>query len=229
MRTNSNVFSPDAERVYYESDVAKPPSPEELDFLEADMRLWVPNLPSLFRGKRVLDLGAGTAPLGTLIAKRFMPAVVMSLELVFHRLRTATVWKQSLHPLNLVCGDVFTLPFQDESFDYVVANSVLHHLPNVEQAIAEIGRVLRVGGFYIGREPNFNNPAVRLGVFTLQNTPLFPSDHSPNEYPLRAEEIIQAFSEADCRCQMHYFWRSLPALHHPIFSAAMSVRAERLS
>lgn len=38
------------------------------------------------------------------------------------------------------------LPFADDSFDAVLCTSVLEHVENVEQAVAEIARVLRPGG-----------------------------------------------------------------------------------
>ncbi len=217
----SKTFNADDEIGYYEAGAALPPSDQELDKLAADMRFWVPEFPAFFQGKQVLDLGAGTASVGTLIAQRFAPERVVSLELVMHRLRAAKTWVQRLPSLNLVCGDIFALPFEGETFDLVVANSVLHHLPDVARATAEIARVLRPGGFYIGREPNFNNPLIRLYVFKWIS-------HSANEYSLRAQEIIAAFSKAGCHCEMHYFWRRLRTLRHPIFSAAISVRAERL-
>jgi SAM-dependent methyltransferase len=38
------------------------------------------------------------------------------------------------------------LPFADGSFDLVFGHAVLHHLPDLEGAFAELGRVLRPGG-----------------------------------------------------------------------------------
>jgi ubiquinone/menaquinone biosynthesis C-methylase UbiE len=38
------------------------------------------------------------------------------------------------------------LPFPDDSFDLVFGHAVLHHLPDLEAAFAEFGRVLRPGG-----------------------------------------------------------------------------------
>jgi SAM-dependent methyltransferase len=43
-------------------------------------------------------------------------------------------------------GDVQKLPFEDASFDLVIANQMLYHAPNPSQALAEIHRVLRPGG-----------------------------------------------------------------------------------
>jgi SAM-dependent methyltransferase len=45
------------------------------------------------------------------------------------------------------------LPFQDESFDTVLCTSVLEHVEDAEQAIAEIARTLRPGGHLIITAP----------------------------------------------------------------------------
>jgi len=42
--------------------------------------------------------------------------------------------------------DAETLPFEDESFDLVFGHAVLHHLPDLDQALSEFHRVLRPGG-----------------------------------------------------------------------------------
>jgi SAM-dependent methyltransferase len=42
--------------------------------------------------------------------------------------------------------DAERLPFDDNSFDVVYSNGVLHHTPNTRQVVAEIKRVLRPGG-----------------------------------------------------------------------------------
>jgi len=42
--------------------------------------------------------------------------------------------------------DASELPFDDESFDLVLGHAVLHHLPDLDRAFAEFGRVLAPGG-----------------------------------------------------------------------------------
>ena len=51
-------------------------------------------------------------------------------------------------------ADLEKLPYPDQSFDLVIGHAVLHHIPDVALALAEIIRVLRPGGrFVICGEP----------------------------------------------------------------------------
>lgn len=43
-------------------------------------------------------------------------------------------------------GSVEELPFEDNYFDYIVSNGVIHHTPNTEKAVSEFYRVLKPGG-----------------------------------------------------------------------------------
>jgi SAM-dependent methyltransferase len=45
-----------------------------------------------------------------------------------------------------VLGDALRLPYPDETFDCVIASEILEHVPQDEAAIAELIRVLKVGG-----------------------------------------------------------------------------------
>jgi SAM-dependent methyltransferase len=45
-----------------------------------------------------------------------------------------------------VLGDALHLPYADETFDCVIASEVLEHIPEDDAAIAELVRVLKVGG-----------------------------------------------------------------------------------
>lgn len=222
-------FDRAAEESFWARETQHTVGTEELDALESDMRLWVPGFPKLFEGRNILDIGAGRAPLGILVAQRFKPKWIVSADLGRERLFSALPWKTKLKNLDLVSADVYHLPFDDNSFDYILANSFLHHLPRLNEAVTELVRVLRPGGQYIGREPNFNNPLVRTAVFTFDGTWIRRGARiTPNEYPLRAQQITDAFSIAGCDCQLHYFWRRLRILRHRKLSFAISVRARRL-
>ncbi len=46
-------------------------------------------------------------------------------------------------------ADAETLPYSDDSFDLVVGHAVLHHIPDVEQSLREVVRVLKPGGRFV--------------------------------------------------------------------------------
>ena len=45
-----------------------------------------------------------------------------------------------------VLGDALKLPYADGTFDCVIASEILEHIPHDDDAIAELIRVLKVGG-----------------------------------------------------------------------------------
>lgn len=59
-------------------------------------------------------------------------------------------------PLAKVKMDIHAIPFADHSFDVVLCNHVLEHVRDDLQALREIRRVLRPGGFAILQVPFFN-------------------------------------------------------------------------
>jgi ubiquinone/menaquinone biosynthesis C-methylase UbiE len=66
-------------------------------------------------------------------------------------------------------ADAERLPYEDERFDLVVGHAVLHHIPDLDRAFAEILRVLKPGGrFVFAGEPTRHGEFVarRLSRFT---------------------------------------------------------------
>ncbi|MDT9722445.1 class I SAM-dependent methyltransferase [Paenibacillus sp. ClWae2A] len=49
---------------------------------------------------------------------------------------------------NFKVGDIQELPFEDESFDVVIANHMLYHVSDIPKAIREVRRVLKKGGLF---------------------------------------------------------------------------------
>ncbi|MDF0529763.1 class I SAM-dependent methyltransferase [Tsukamurella sp. 8F] len=46
-------------------------------------------------------------------------------------------------------ADAETIPYEDDTFDLVVGHAVLHHIPDVEQSLREVLRVLKPGGRFV--------------------------------------------------------------------------------
>ncbi len=63
-------------------------------------------------------------------------------------------------------GDVVHLPYQDASFDVVVASEVLEHVPEIRLALAEIKRILRPGGKAVITVPLHSRTALHVHSLT---------------------------------------------------------------
>lgn len=62
-------------------------------------------------------------------------------------------------PLADVKADLCTLPFEDDSFDVIFCNHVLEHIPDDAQAMRELYRVMKKGGWGIFQVPQDINRA----------------------------------------------------------------------
>ena len=56
-------------------------------------------------------------------------------------------------PLAMVKADICALPFEDNSYDLILCNHVLEHIPDDTQAMRELFRVLKKGGSLIAQVP----------------------------------------------------------------------------
>jgi len=95
---------------------------------------------------RFLDVGTGT---GLLL--RHLPPASVGLDINPRNMAKARQYAPQSH---LTLGDAEALPLQSNAFSTVLCTEVLEHLPNPEQAVAEIERVLAPGGVLIGSVPS---------------------------------------------------------------------------
>lgn len=56
---------------------------------------------------------------------------------------------------NVQQGDVLDIPFEDESFDLVLATDIIEHVDDDEKAMSELKRILRPGGILLITVPAF--------------------------------------------------------------------------
>lgn len=63
-------------------------------------------------------------------------------------------------PLADVKADICNLPFEDASFDWILCNHVLEHIPDDTQAMQELYRILKPGGVAVLQIPQDLNRAV---------------------------------------------------------------------
>jgi SAM-dependent methyltransferase len=141
-------------------------------------------------GGRLLDVGCGTGESRRIYAEWTRRYTGLDLSfgglVVAHAGADASSW---------LAADGTSIPFPDASFDVVAFSSVLHHMPDMVGALREARRVLRGGGRIFAYDPNLRHPAMWL--FRNPASPFYrPEGVSPDERPLRAEELRHAFAEA---------------------------------
>lgn len=96
-------------------------------------------------GQSVLDACCGQGFLGDYLAAQ--GARVTFADLSLHQLGSLKDRPNTAGtPVGACQADISRLPFRSGSFDFVVGNSFLHHLPDVPAALREMHRVLKKGG-----------------------------------------------------------------------------------
>jgi SAM-dependent methyltransferase len=96
---------------------------------------------------RVLELGSGSAAFWQRNAARIPTWQVTLSDLSAGMLNEARQTTQ--HRYDYRQCDAQAIPFDDATFDGVMANHMLYHVPDIPKALAEVRRVLKPGGrFY---------------------------------------------------------------------------------
>jgi SAM-dependent methyltransferase len=142
-------------------------------------------------GRRVLDLGCRYGALTRAYARgNQVTGVDVDREALAEaaKLGIDTQWADVDVPL----------PFEDASFDVVVAGELLEHVRDPARLVAEAKRVLRPGGQLVASVPN---------AFRLKNRLRFLVGRKPEEDPTH----LHMFSPAEVRELLHAF--EDPQLH----------------
>lgn len=117
---------------------------------EADARDEYLRLLRVSAGERVLEVGCGSGAVTRAIAQRVAPnGSVVGADSSPALLRVAQEYAQAAGLGSLIewrVADCRKLPFGDQSFDAVLAATVLAHVPGAEGALAEMVRVAKPGG-----------------------------------------------------------------------------------
>ncbi len=111
-----------------------------------------------FIKKPILDFGCGDGFFAHLV---FDTEINVGIDLKINpRIRSAQnnkVYKK------MVTYDGTIMPFTHNSFKTVVSNCVLEHVPNIEQSVSEIYRVLRKDGYFLTSVMTDNWSSMMLG------------------------------------------------------------------
>lgn len=104
---------------------------------------------------RVFDAGTGTALIPLELVRRGLSMHITAADAAEHMLRLAREniaqagWS---HAITCVHRDCKCLPEADHTFDVVMSNSLVHHIPQPLAVLRESWRILRPGGLFFYRD-----------------------------------------------------------------------------
>jgi GT2 family glycosyltransferase/2-polyprenyl-3-methyl-5-hydroxy-6-metoxy-1,4-benzoquinol methylase len=103
-------------------------------------------------GKRVLDIASGTG-YGSELLKQAGATSVIGVDCSKDAVAYSLAEHCGGHP-DFVLGDAVRLPLGDRSFDVIVSFETLEHVPEPDEMLAELRRVLKEDGLIVASTPN---------------------------------------------------------------------------
>jgi SAM-dependent methyltransferase len=161
-----------------------------------DFTEWVLDRVGLRGDERVLDVGAGSGTYHAALSARHPAINYTALDLSEGMIRELAAPRR-------VIADAAALPFPAASFDVVLANHMLYHLPKPENGLREIRRVLKPEGVLVaatnsaGTMPQLVE-LLRRGILLLSKpgTPLVqmpPPPHTRFSLENGAQQLARYF------------------------------------
>ena len=98
-----------------------------------------------FAGKSVLEIGCGAGIDSVEYARNGAHVTSVDFTEVGMNL-TKDLFREAGLAAKIIRADARDLPFDDNTFDCVYSFGVLHHIPGIEKAVAEVHRVLKPSG-----------------------------------------------------------------------------------
>lgn len=135
-------------------------SPEWAQMLEHDLVPWLADVPEL--DEEVLEVGPGPGLTTDLLRRRATSVTAVELDATLasaleERMRGANV--------EVLCADATRTGLPSGRFAAAASFTMLHHMPSPEiqdSLFAEVGRVLRGGGIFVGID-SLDSEMIRMG------------------------------------------------------------------
>jgi SAM-dependent methyltransferase len=114
--------------------------------------------------------------------------------------------------LRIVRLDATAMPFPDDTFDLVVCNHVIEHVPAWETLAQELHRVVRPGGLVYVATPNIYRPTVPLRIMLRSKKRLSRDTRIALHLGFAVHELRRLFAPFS---QLHNFNRTHASINSP--------------
>jgi ubiquinone/menaquinone biosynthesis C-methylase UbiE len=114
------------------------------------------------KNAHILDFGAGNMYMAKVMAEQMPDINIMAIDVIEDQNLDRELLKNPRIKFQ-VC-EAGKLPFEDNTFDIVVASAVMHHTPDPDFYMAEHKRVLKPGGSILLIEEMYHNPIDKLYI-----------------------------------------------------------------
>jgi ubiquinone/menaquinone biosynthesis C-methylase UbiE len=170
--------------------------PEIHDQLPGVWRELVATVAGGRRDWSVLDVGAGTGFASEQALRNLPEGAVRALTCFDLSSEMLERCRARIAPLAPQTSFVTALPRPPASFDLLLTNSVLHHLPDVDATLREIEQVLAPGAWWIsGHEPSsrfYRNPACCAHLERYRRHNRWRRFLSPGKYAARLAQLLRS-------------------------------------
>ena len=151
----------------------------------------------------VLELGAGTCWLSRLLTQLQCAAIAVdpsptALQIGQKLLHEYPVIGATIAEPQFLHFDGRHIPLPDESVDRIICFDAFHHVPNQQETLTELARVLKNGGIAGFSEPGRNHSRSPQSQAEMQNYDVLECD-------LKLEELAELAKTAgfsDCSCKL---------------------------
>jgi ubiquinone/menaquinone biosynthesis C-methylase UbiE len=155
-------------------------------------------LAELKPGARVADLGCGSGVFTELLHRQGFDAVGFDISP-----KLIALGRAKYPGIEFLEGDVEDLPFPEGSLDGVLLSGLIHHLPDPSRCAAEVFRVLKSGGAFVGFDPNRMNPFMYL--YRDRSSPFYSSvGVTENERPVLGHQVAAIFRTSGFKVSTDY-------------------------
>jgi len=153
----------------------------------------------------ILDVGCG----GAWVAKSFCPKGYKTISFDISPKNTQEALKR--YPSEnhaAVVGDVFSLPFREKSFNYVIASEIIEHVTEPETLVKNVFSILKPGGTLFVSSPYKEKIEYSLCVHCNRPTPKSAHLHSFDE------KILTSLYQGADLAEVKYYTFGNKALAH---------------